>query len=73
MVAAGSNGADFSPFGDTGRTIYSTDPYREPTELYANPGPPATDFGAHVSSLSQTKPFEAFVILIRFKQIYNTN
>ena len=48
-VATGSSGAEFVPFADTGRTIYATDPYREPNELYANPGPPAPDFGAHVS------------------------
>ena len=49
VVVTGSGGAEFSPFTDTGRTIYSTDPYREPTELYGNPGPPAPDFGGHVS------------------------
>ena len=47
--ATGSSGGDFGPFADTGRSIYATDPYREPPELYANPGPPGPDFGAHVS------------------------
>ena len=43
VVATGSS--EFATFADAGRTIYATDPYREPTELYANSGPPAPDFG----------------------------
>ena len=57
VVVTGSGGAEFSPFTDTGRTIYSTDPYREPTELYGNPGPPAPDFGGHVSCQMNEKMF----------------
>ena len=52
-VATGTSGAEFVPFTDTGRTIYATDPYREPNELYANPGPPAPDFAAHVRKYSR--------------------